>query len=66
MNCNGEGDCDWAPCPHETPAVSSQDLQCYGCLKVGDYSTFGIPVKCPDCGSMEIWTARVLNRGEQK
>jgi len=32
-------------------------LECYGCLKVGDYSVFGLPTKCPDCGSYEIWSA---------
>lgn len=29
-------------------------LQCFGCLRRGDYDTFGLPIKCPDCGSLEI------------
>jgi hypothetical protein len=31
-----------------------QYLQCFGCLKLGGYDTFGLPTRCPDCGSGEI------------
>jgi Zn finger protein HypA/HybF involved in hydrogenase expression len=29
-------------------------LECYSCGLMGDYDTFGIPTKCPKCGSYEI------------
>lgn len=34
-------------------------LECYGCGERGSYDTFGIPTKCPQCGSLEVHLPRV-------
>ena len=31
--------------------------RCHGCGLLGGYDVFGLPTKCPTCGSREVWPA---------
>ncbi len=39
---------------HGSPEPRPIPLECYGCGEQGSYEKFGIPTKCPKCGSLEV------------